>query len=144
MATAVTSTSTSISKFETCAIEAESSLLSVRRALRTASKEAGLSLVEETKLVTAASELARNILEYAGHGSMTVERLNREGRIGIQARFEDQGPGIVDVDLAMQDNYSSNKGLGMGLPGSKRLCDEFDLTSAVGKGTTVTVVQWKQ
>jgi serine/threonine-protein kinase RsbT len=103
---------------------------------------AKLSLVDQTKLITAASELARNTLVHGGSGTARVESLEREGKRGVRATFSDSGPGIADVAQAMTDGYTSGSGLGLGLGGARRLVDEFELTTAVGSGTTVTVVKW--
>ena len=119
-------------------------MLHVRQELRRLAREAGLRLVDETKLVTVGSELARNILKYAGSqgGRMRVDRISEGRRNGLRATFADQGPGIADISLAMKDGFSSSGSLGLGLPGSKRLVDEFSLQSAIGAGTTVTIVKW--
>lgn len=115
----------------------------VRQAVRTAASEVALSLVDQTKLVTAASELARNTLVYGGGGTATIAKVdNSAGRRGIRIRFHDEGPGIPDVSLAMTDGWTSGQGLGLGLSGARRLVDEFELETEAGKGTTVTVVKW--
>ena len=101
-----------------------------------------LSLVDQTKLITAASELARNTLVYGGAGTATVEVVERQGRRGVRAVFSDAGPGIADVQKALTDGYTSGTGLGLGLGGAKRLVDEFEIVTEVGRGTTVTVVKW--
>jgi serine/threonine-protein kinase RsbT len=113
-----------------------------RQLVRTLAVDCRLSLVDQTKLVTAASELARNTLLYGGGGTMSAELLERAGRRGVQLRFADQGPGIPDTDLALSDGWSSGKGMGLGLSGARRLVDEFDLHTVVDEGTTVTVVKW--
>lgn len=123
-------------------ITTEASLLAVRSGVREAAVEAKLGIVAQTKLVTAASELARNVLRYAGQGRMIVEKVETSGRAGVHVVFEDEGPGIADVDLALQDGYSSGDGLGMGLPGAQRLADEFVLRSVPGEGTVVEIVGW--
>ncbi len=102
----------------------------------------GLSLVDQTKLVTAASELARNTLLYGGGGMMSALPMERNGRRGVRLSFADQGPGIPDTDLALRDGWSSGSGMGLGLSGARRLVDEFDLHTVVNEGTTVTVVKW--
>ncbi|GAA1599059.1 MULTISPECIES: ATP-binding protein [Kribbella] len=124
-------------------IEDESDLIRVRQALRTAADNAGLGLVDQTKLVTAGSELARNILIYAtgGRGTLQVEQVVNLRRRGVRATFADQGPGIDDVDAALTDGFSSGSGLGLGLPGSKRLADEMTVDSDP-TGTTVVIVKW--
>ena len=125
-----------------CEITGEASLLSVRAGLRDATSELGFGIVAQTKFITAASELARNILRYAGQGSMAVERLRDGDRAGVRARFEDGGPGIADVDLALEDGYSTGDSLGVGLSGAKRLVDDFHLDSVVGRGTVVEITTW--
>lgn len=127
---------------ETRLIEQEADILVLTKLIRLKAIEVGMNLLYQTKLITTASELARNILNYAGSGSSSVEHVQRESQQGIRLIFSDQGPGIADIDKAMQDGYSSGTGLGVGLPGARRLMDEFDLTSVVGEGTTVTVILW--
>ncbi|HUN35562.1 MAG TPA: ATP-binding protein [Trebonia sp.] len=115
----------------------------VRQHVRATAAENGLSLVDQTKLVTAASELARNTLVHGGGGLARVEAVKSpSGRAGVRLRFTDKGPGIADIDLALRDGWSSGTGLGLGLSGSRRLVDEFELTSKPGEGTTVVVVKW--
>jgi serine/threonine-protein kinase RsbT len=101
------------------------------------------SLVDQTKLVTAASELARNALDHGKGGSMTIETLNSGGRPGLRLTFEDRGPGIPDIEQALKDGFTTGSGMGLGLGGSKRLVNEFSIESEVGKGTRVTVARWK-
>jgi serine/threonine-protein kinase RsbT len=129
---------------QTCRIASEEDLLRVRQLLREGSKSLGLGLVDQTKVVTAGSELARNVLKYAQGkgGRMVVEAVERERRPGLRATFSDDGPGIPDLALAMRDGYSSSGSLGLGLPGAKRLVDEFAIESVVGKGTTITITKW--
>jgi len=114
----------------------------VRQAVRARAGAAQLSLVDQTKLITAASELARNTLVHGGSGVARVETVERQGRRGVKAVFTDHGPGIVDVEKALTDGYTTGTGLGLGLGGSRRLVDEFVLETAVGGGTTVTVIKW--
>jgi serine/threonine-protein kinase RsbT len=114
----------------------------VRQLVRARAQTIRLSLVDQTKLVTAASELARNTLVHGGSGHVRVEAVHRNGRQGICATFVDEGPGIADIELALTDGWTSGSGLGLGLSGSRRLVDDFDIASEVGKGTTVTVVKW--
>jgi serine/threonine-protein kinase RsbT len=114
----------------------------VRQAVRARASAARLSLVDQTKLITAASELARNTLVHGGSGVARVETVQRNGRHGVKAVFTDTGPGIVDVEKALTDGYTTGTGLGLGLGGSRRLVDEFVLETAVGQGTTVTVIKW--
>ena len=103
----------------------------------------GMSLVNQTKLITAASELVRNMLRYANGGKILLEIISRNNISGVRLTFDDKGPGIPDIKLAMQDGYTTGKTLGMGLPGAKRLVNEFDIKSEVGKGTCVTIIRWK-
>ena len=103
----------------------------------------GMSLVNQTKLITAASELVRNMLKYGGGGETLIEVISKGRENGIRLVFEDKGPGIKDISLAMKDGYSTGKSLGLGLPGARRLVSEFEIKSEVGAGTTVTVVKWK-
>ena len=114
----------------------------VRQTVRARASAARLSLVDQTKLITAASELARNTLVHGGSGVARVETVQRDGRRGVKAVFTDTGPGIVDVEKALTDGYTTGSGLGLGLGGSRRLVDEFVLETAVGQGTTVTVIKW--
>jgi serine/threonine-protein kinase RsbT len=120
----------------------EQDVVRARQVVRKLAQEQGFSLVEQTKLVTASSELARNTLIHGGSGRVLVESLSRNGRAGVRAVFSDDGPGIPDLQLAMTDGWTSGGGLGLGLSGSKRLVDEFDIDTEVGRGTTVTVVKW--
>src|SRR3982751_3513386 len=118
----------------TMTISGEADLLQIRAMLRAEAQRAGLSLTGETKLVTAGSELARNIVRYATHGqgAASVERLTNGGRRGVRVSFTDSGPGIADLDQVMRDGFSTGGSLGLGLPGSRRLVDEFAIDSAVG------------
>jgi serine/threonine-protein kinase RsbT len=125
-----------------CSIESEASLVTVRARVRASAVELGFGIVEQTKLVTAASELARNVLRYAGCGRMVVEELTDSDQRGIRVTFEDDGPGIDDVELALRDGYSTGGSLGIGLPGAKRLVDELSIESAPGRGTTVVITSW--
>jgi serine/threonine-protein kinase RsbT len=115
----------------------------VRQAVRSRAVEAGLSLVDQTKVVTAASELARNTLDYGGGGTATIERVQNSIRQGIRIVFEDRGPGIPDIERALSDGYSTGNGLGLGLGGAKRLSNEFDIRSTPGEGTRISIVRWK-
>jgi len=125
-----------------CSIDTESSLVTVRSRVRATAVELGFGIVEQTKLVTAASELARNVLRYAARGRMTVEELDGGDRRGIRLTFEDNGPGIENVELALRDGYSTGDSLGIGLPGAKRLVDELTIDSVPGRGTTVVITTW--
>jgi serine/threonine-protein kinase RsbT len=128
----------------TVIIGGESDLLRVRSALRSEAQLAGLGLTSTTKLVTAGSELARNILRYAtgGQGTVSIDAAAPGRHAGVRAVFADDGPGIADLDEVMQDGYSTGGSLGIGLPGSRRLVDEFSIDSAPGGGTTVVISQW--
>jgi serine/threonine-protein kinase RsbT len=127
---------------ETVPLTVEPDVVTVRRKVREAASHLGLSLVDQTKLVTAASELARNNLIYGGGGEMIMESLNGP-RIGLRIAFVDRGPGISNIELAMRDGYTTGSGLGLGLGGAKRLVNEFDIDSRVGEGTRVTITKWK-
>lgn len=132
----------SIVSSENLPIHAEIDIVTVRRRVREIAAGLGFSLVDQTKMVTAASELARNTMIYGGGGSMRAEALNGP-RTGLRLIFEDKGPGIPDVDLALRDGFTTGSGLGLGLGGSKRLVSEFQVSSRVGEGTTVTITRWK-
>lgn len=125
-------------------LASEADVVRVRQAVRTAAVTAALSLVDQTKLVTATSELARNTLVYGGGGYVMIELLDRDRRRGVAVEFVDEGPGIADVELAMTDGWTSGSGMGLGLSGAKRLVDEFDLETEPGRGTTVRVTKWKR
>ena len=127
---------------ESQAIAADEDVVRVRQLIRKEAVAAKLSLVDQTKLVTAASELARNTLVHGGSGNAVVETVEKSGRRGVRAAFVDSGPGIPDLDLAMTAGWTSGGGLGLGLSGAKRLVDEFDIDTEVGRGTSVTVVKW--
>ena len=114
-----------------------------RQAVRQHAVAIGLSLVDQTKIITAASELARNTVEYGGGGTMRVELLNDGLRNGLRLVFEDEGPGIPDLALALSDGYTTGNGMGLGLGGARRLVNEFDIVSAPGQGTRVTITRWK-
>jgi serine/threonine-protein kinase RsbT len=115
----------------------------VRQAVRAWAVELGFSLVDQTKIVTAASELARNTLTYGGGGSVTLNALADGARRGLRLAFEDEGPGIKDIEQAMKDGYTTGGGLGLGLSGAKRLSSEFEIVSALGQGTRVTITRWR-
>jgi serine/threonine-protein kinase RsbT len=118
-------------------------VLLVRQTVRARTVELGFSLVDQTKMVTAASELARNTVDYGGGGTVTVEILNDVSRRGLRLTFEDQGPGIPDIQLALKDGWTSGSGLGLGLSGAKRLVNDFHLESKVGEGTKISITRWK-
>ncbi len=114
-----------------------------RNRLKEHAVKMGMGLVNQTKLITAASELVRNMLRYGGGGIGLIEMIKENANSGIRLTFTDKGPGIPDITLAMKDGYSTGKSMGLGLPGSKRLVNEFDIKSAAGIGTVVTIVKWK-
>ncbi len=116
--------------------------MEARASIKMLAKDMGFSLVNQTKIVTAASELGRNVLEHGLGGSVRAESVHADGRIGLRLIFADSGPGIENIGLALTDGYTSKNGLGLGLTGSRRLMDEFDLISAPGEGTTVVVTKW--
>jgi serine/threonine-protein kinase RsbT len=128
---------------ELMSIIREIDVIPFRNRLKEHANKIGMGLVNQTKIITAASELARNMLKYANGGKVSIEIVSKGRENGIRLVFTDEGPGISDVALAMKDGYSSGKSLGLGLPGTKRLVSEFDIKSEVGKGTTVTVTKWK-
>lgn len=128
---------------ESMTIVKEIDVIPFRNRLKEYASKIGMSLVNQTKVMTAASELARNMLKYAGGGNVLIEVINKGRENGIRLTFVDEGPGIKDVKLAMQDGFSTGKSLGLGLPGTKRLVSEFHIQSELGKGTTVTVIKWK-
>ena len=115
----------------------------VRQQVRVRAVEAGLGLVDQTKIITAASELARNALDYGGGGQVTIEPLQNGARRGVRLTFTDHGPGIADIDQALTDGFTSGGGLGLGLSGAKRLSNEFSIHSVVGEGTTGMIARWK-
>lgn len=123
-------------------VQSEPDVVGVRRRVREVSAKLGFSLVDQTKVVTAASELARNTVIYGGGGSLQIEMLNGP-RIGLRLTFEDKGPGIADVALALRDGFTTGSGLGLGLGGAKRLVSEFEVISRVGEGTTIIATRWK-
>jgi serine/threonine-protein kinase RsbT len=130
-------------KSETAQIRRSDDVVLVRQAVRKWSIEQGFSLVDQTKMITAASELARNTLDYGGGGEVRLEALQDGARKGLRLTFEDQGPGIPDLDLALTDGYTTGKGMGMGLSGSRRLVNEFEIYSRVHEGTRVMITRWK-
>ena len=127
---------------ERLTIRSDQDVVRVRQLVRTLAVSVKLSLVDQTKLVTAASELARNTLVYGGGGTVEVTRVENARRRGIKIVFTDSGPGIPDLDLALTDGYTTGGGLGLGLSGARRLVDEFDIDTAVGQGTTISVIKW--
>ena len=115
----------------------------LRQGVRERAIAVGLSLVDQTKIVTAASELGRNTIQYGGGGTVSIETVANGSRRGLRLEFVDQGPGIADIGLAMKDGYTTGGGLGLGLSGAKRLSDQFEIDSAPGKGTRIAIVRWK-
>lgn len=129
-------------RVETLALKGEADIVRVRQTVRIWASELGFSLVNQTKVVTAASEIARNTVAYGGGGTVRLEALADNGRRGLRLVFEDQGPGIENIELALRDGYTTSGGLGLGLGGTKRLCNDFAIESAIGKGTRVTLTKW--
>ncbi len=115
----------------------------IRQHVRARMIELGFSLVDQTKMVTAASELSRNALDYGGGGGVTLDTLREQERVGLRVTFRDDGPGIPDIELALSDGYTSGTGLGLGLGGARRLVNEFEIASSPGQGTTVTITRWR-
>jgi serine/threonine-protein kinase RsbT len=130
-------------KHETLPVQSQDDVVLVRQAVRKWAQELGFSLVDQTKVVTAASELGRNTVIHGGGGTALLELLNEGMRRGLRLTFEDKGTGIADIELALKEGYTTGSGLGLGLPGSKRLVNEFDVVSRIGEGTRVTVTKWK-
>lgn len=127
---------------ERLGVTSDQDVVRVRQLVRTVAVSAKLSLVDQTKLVTAASELARNTLVYGGGGVVEVSRVDNGRRRGIRIVFTDQGPGIADLELALTDGYTTGGGLGLGLSGARRLVDEFEIKTEVGQGTSISVIKW--
>jgi serine/threonine-protein kinase RsbT len=115
----------------------------VRQWVRSWAVEIGFSVLDQTKFVTAASEIARNTVDYGGGGTATLEQVRDGDRLGLRLVFEDQGPGIADIELALTDGFTTNRGMGLGLGGSKRLVNEFEIASGAGSGTRVTLTRWR-
>jgi serine/threonine-protein kinase RsbT len=124
-------------------IRSSEDVVRVRQVARERAIAQGFSLIDQTKLVTAASELARNTLEYGGGGEVTVELLNDSVRRGVRLTFTDKGPGIADIDLALKDGFTTGNGLGLGLSGARRLSNEFSIESKLGEGTRVAITRWR-
>ena len=125
------------------AIRAGDDVVRARQAVRALALQAGFSLVDQTKIITAASEIARNTLDYGGGGELTLELLRDGARRGLRLTFTDQGPGISDIEQALKDGYTTGNGLGLGLSGAKRLSNEFAIDSKPGAGTKITLARWK-
>jgi serine/threonine-protein kinase RsbT len=132
-----------VEKDETMAVRSSDDVVRVRQAVRARAIEAGFGIVDQTKLVTAASEIARNTVDYGGGGTLVIEIVREGTRRGVQLTFSDTGPGITDLKTAMTDGYTTGGGLGLGLSGAKRLSNEFSIESVPGRGTTVTLARWK-
>lgn len=132
-----------VEKTETLLICTEQDIIHVRQTVKAWAVQLSFSLVDQTKIVTAASELGRNTFLYGGGGSAKLELLSEGIRKGLRVTFEDQGPGISDIDQAMQDGFTTGKGMGLGLSGAKRLVNDFQIQSRVGIGTTITITRWK-
>jgi serine/threonine-protein kinase RsbT len=132
-----------IEKDEALSLRSSEDIVRVRQMVRATAVEIGFGLVDQTKIVTAASELARNTVQHGGGGNMRLQMLRESNRRGLRLVFEDQGPGIPDVEQAMKNGYTTADGLGLGLGGAKRLCHEFQISSRVGEGTRVTITCWR-
>ena len=132
-----------VEKHETVPITVDDDIVRVRQRVRDSAVALGFSLVDQTKLVTAASELARNTLVYGLGGTLRIETVLNDRRVGLRLTFEDQGPGIADTALALKDGYTTGGGLGLGLSGARRLSQDFELTSRPGEGTRITIARWK-
>jgi len=125
-------------------IQSEGDIVLARRTVRESATLAGFRTTDVTRIVTASSEMARNLIKYAGEGVMSWRRIERNGLAGIEIQFVDHGPGIPNVELALQEGYSTGNGLGMGLPGARRLMDELEIQSVAGEGTTITLKKWRR
>jgi serine/threonine-protein kinase RsbT len=132
-----------VSKTDTLEVRSSTDVVLIRQAVRSWTTDLGFSLVDQTKMITAASEFARNSLEYGGGGRVIFESIQVGTKRGLRLVFEDDGPGIPDLNLAMKDGYTSGRGMGLGLGGAKRLVNEFEIQSKVGEGTRVTITRWK-
>ena len=128
---------------DTMQIQKEQDVVPFRNRVKEYAVKIGMNLINQTKLITAASELVRNMLKYAGGGAVVIEVISEERNNGLRLTFSDNGPGIKDIALAMKDGFSTGKSLGIGLPGAKRLVSEFDIKSNIGEGTTVSIIKWK-
>ncbi len=132
-----------VARFVRYGLHSDVDVVAARRAVNDAAKEIRLGILDRTKVVTAASELARNTVVHGGGGTMSLEIVRDGTREGLRVTFDDQGPGIEDIDRALQDGYSSGSGMGLGLPGARRLVNDFSLTSTFGTGTSVTIIRWR-
>ena len=132
-----------VQKHDTLPARASNDIVSIRQAVRAWAVEQGFGLVDQTKIITAASELARNTVDYGGGGTVRMEALQEGTKRGLRLTFEDKGPGIPDIARALQDGYTTGNGLGLGLSGSRRLVNEFEIFSRVGEGTRIVITKWK-
>jgi serine/threonine-protein kinase RsbT len=132
-----------VDKSESMSVGSSDSVIRVRQEVRKWAVALGFSLVDQTKIITAASEIARNTIDYGGGGELRLEHVHSGAHRGLRLVFTDKGPGIADIARAMSDGYTSCGGLGLGLGGAKRLCNEFDIRSAPGEGTTVAMIRWR-
>jgi serine/threonine-protein kinase RsbT len=132
-----------VTRSESLELRSAADVVSVRQVVRTWAIEAGFSLVDQTKMVTAASEIARNTIDYGGGGNAILELITEGVRRGLRVVFEDKGPGIPDIQQAMTDHFTTGNGLGLGLGGARRLVNEFHISSRVGEGTRVVITRWK-
>jgi serine/threonine-protein kinase RsbT len=132
-----------VSKTDSLPIRSSTDIVLIRQEVRKWSGELGFSLVDQTKMITAASELARNSLDYGGGGAVRLEVIENGIKRGLRLSFEDQGPGIPDIQQALTDGFTTGKGMGLGLGGAKRLVNEFEIASRSGEGTRVTITRWK-
>ena len=128
---------------ESMELHSSEDIVLVRQAVRKMAVGLGFGLVDQTKVVTASSELARNMLNYGGGGTVQLEVVQNDRRSGLRLVFEDQGPGIADIEQAMKDGYTSGQGMGLGLGGAKRLSHEFEILSKVGEGTRISILRWR-
>jgi serine/threonine-protein kinase RsbT len=132
-----------VSSSETMQLRSSEDIVLVRQAVRKKAVGLGLGLVDQTKIVTASSELARNTIDYGGGGTVRLDLIQNDRKAGLRLVFEDQGPGIPDINMALKDGYTSGTGMGLGLGGAKRLSHEFEISTTLGKGTRVSIVRWK-
>lgn len=132
-----------VRRSEAVELRSSADVVTARQTVRLWCVDVGFSLVDQTKMVTAASELARNTIDYGGGGTMRLDSIEDGARRGLRLTFEDSGPGIPDVERALQDGFTSGGGLGLGLGGARRLVNEFDISSRVGEGTRIVITRWK-
>ncbi len=132
-----------VARAETLSLRSSSDIVTVRQTVRAWAIELEFSLVEQTKMITAASELARNAVDYGGGGCVRLEAINDHNRSGLRVTIEDQGPGIPDIEQAMKDGFTTSGGLGLGLGGARRLSNEFQIESRPGEGTRVAITRWR-